>query len=65
MRSFRGLGFILAIVLGLYLLNNGFGWVTIPASLQKAEKFLDIISGIVLILFGLTTLLRPPRYGAY
>jgi len=62
--DFRGLSFIGSLILGLYLLNSAFSWVLIPNSLEKVTPIIDAIAGIVLILFGVTSLLRPPSmYG--
>ena len=58
--DFRGLSFIAGLLLGLYLLNSAFSWIVIPNSLEKITFIVDAIAGIVLILFGVTSLLRPP-----
>ena len=62
--DFRGISFIVGLVLGIYLLNSAFSWVVIPNAFEKITPVLDGIAGAVLILFGITSILRPPRmYG--
>jgi hypothetical protein len=62
--DFKMLGFLLALVLGLYLMNNAFNWVAIPNEIRVIDRYIDGIAGILLLLLGLSLFLRRP-YGSY
>ena len=63
----RGQGFrifllILGIVFGLYFLNFSFAWVKIPALGASALKVFNTVTGVLLIILGLATIMRPRYY---
>ena len=58
----RKLLLILGIIFGLYFLNIAFLWVKIPAISVSTLKFFNIVTGILLIILGLTAVIRPRPY---
>jgi hypothetical protein len=60
--GFRGVLFVVAVVLGLYFLNMAFLWVKVPVLTAANLKVFNIIIGIFLIIMGLTAMIRPRMY---
>ena len=58
----RSLLLFLAIVFGLYFLNVAFLWIKIPAMGVTALKIFNIVTGALLIILGLTTVIRQRHY---
>jgi len=52
---------ILGIVFGAYFLNLAFLQVKLPAMSVATLKYFNIVTGILLVILGLTTVIRP-RY---
>ena len=53
---------ILGIVFGLYFLNLAFLWVKLPVMSAPALKIFNTVTGVLLIILGLTTIIRPRYY---
>ena len=53
---------ILGIVFGLYFLNMAFLWVKLPVMGAATLKIFNVVTGILLIILGLTALIRPRPY---
>lgn len=47
-----GLLFIVSLIAGLYFLNLGFNFVTLPESFSSVSKWMNIVGGILLIIGG-------------
>ena len=60
--GFRTLLLILGIVFGLYFLNLAFLWVKIPALGASTLKLFNIITGIILVVLGIMSAVRPRMY---
>jgi len=52
---------VLGVVFGLYFLNMAFLWIKLPVISATTLRLINIVTGILLIIFGLMTLVRP-RY---
>ena len=57
--SLRTTLMVLGIILGLYFLNLAFLWVKIPAVATSFVKPFNVIVGVLIILLGLMTFIRP------
>ena len=60
--GFRIFLLILGVVLGLYFLNLAFLWVKIPALTTTLVKPFNILAGVVLIILGIMSVIRPRIY---
>jgi len=53
---------VLGIAFGLYFLNMAFLWVKLPVISVKFLKIFNVLTGILLIILGLTTIIRSRPY---
>jgi len=53
MRKAGRLGFFVYLVFGLYLINSSFNFITMPAFIQSIDKWLILISGVLVIIGGI------------
>jgi len=54
--------FLLFVIFGLYLINSGLGFITLPSFILNIDKWLKIISGALLILGGLLYFMQKRYY---
>lgn len=57
----RTLLMVLGIAFGLYFLNMAFLWIKIPVMSVSVLKIFNIVTGALLVLLGVMTVVRP-RY---
>lgn len=50
----RGLIFLIYFVIGLYLLNSAFEFITLPGFTEEIGKWITAIAGVLVILGGIT-----------
>ncbi len=62
-RALSIIGFIIYLVVGLYLLNYPFNFITMPSFIVSIEKWILFIGGILVIIGGIKYLFSP-RKGA-
>jgi sulfite exporter TauE/SafE len=51
-KGFLKFGFFILTLLGIYLINFGFNFIVLPNIFLSIEKWIFIISGVLLILTG-------------
>jgi len=56
--NFKSIFGIVEIILGAYLLNSFFKWVVIPASISVIDRWITLISSIIIIIVGLLTVFK-------
>ena len=62
----RTFGFILSLVLGLYLLNGAFKWFKLPDQIVLIDNWIAAAAGALLIIYGISVMMRPrPYYPGY
>jgi len=44
---------IISIMLGLYIINGAFAWISMPNFILDIGQWITVIAGIVLIIYGL------------
>ena len=52
MRGLGGIGFVIFLVLGLYLIVESFSLISLPAFVVSADKWISSIAGILLVVGG-------------
>jgi len=52
MARMGGILFFASLIVGLYFLNLGLNFITIPESFSSANKWINILGGILLIIGG-------------
>ena len=57
------IGFVVYALVGLYLVNLSWEFISLPESLSGFNSMITLIGGILLVLGGLLFLTRPRRYG--
>jgi len=50
------IGFFVYLIFGLYLINSSFNFLTMPAFIQSIDKWLILISGVLVIIGGINYL---------
>lgn len=53
-RGGKGLVFLIDLILGLYFINFGFQFITIPAFITSIDKWIIFLGGIFLIISGIS-----------
>jgi len=56
--NFKTVFGVIELILGAYLLNGFFKWLAIPTSFAVIDKWIYLISAIILLIFGLLTLFK-------
>ena len=49
-------GFLLYIVVGLYFINSGFNFITLPDFILNFNKWITLLGGILIIVGGINYL---------
>ena len=49
---------VIELILGVYLLNNFFNWVTIPAFILVKENWILLVCAIILIILAFLTFIK-------
>jgi len=49
---------ILSIILGLYIINGTFAWISMPNFILDIGQWITAVAGIFLVFYGLTSMFK-------
>jgi hypothetical protein len=61
MKKWGMVGLVIHLVLGIYFINSAFSFVTMPGLILEIEKWIIFAGGALIILAGMTHLVRKGR----
>lgn len=64
-KVFGAIGFFIYLLIGLYLLNYPFNFITMPGFIISIENWILFIGGILVIVGGIKFLLSPRHEGIH